>query len=134
MYEHIAHSDVALTVQDRCCLAGVPRSSYYRQHDREKTRPDGVVQEVRQICREYPRYGYRRVTKELGRRGAQANHKRVLALMRKENLLCRIKRRFVHTTDSRHRLLIYPNVARTLGCRYYLRALASWLCISGGHP
>jgi putative transposase len=114
MYEHIAHTDVALTVQDRCRLAGVPRSSYYRQPDREKIRPDGVVQEIRQICREYPRYGYRRVTKELYRRGLKANHKRVLVLMRKGNILCRIKRRFVHTTDSRHNLPIYPNVARSL--------------------
>jgi transposase InsO family protein len=114
MYEHIAHTDVGLTVQDRCRLAGVPRTSYYRQHDREKTRPDGVVQEVRQICCEYPRYGYRRVAKELVRRGVQANHKRILTLMRKENLLCRIKRRFVHTTDSRHGLPVYPNVARSL--------------------
>jgi transposase InsO family protein len=114
MYEHIAHIDVALTVQDRCRLAGVPRSSYYRQNEREKIRVDGVVEEVRKICGEYPRYGYRRVTKELVRRGAQANHKRILTLMRKENLLCRIKRRFVHTTDSRHGLPIYPNVARTL--------------------
>ncbi len=54
------------------------------------------------------------MTKELARRGTQANHKRVLTLMRKENLLCRIKRRFVRTTDSRHGLPIYPNVARTL--------------------
>jgi putative transposase len=114
MCEHIIHTDVALTVQDRCRLAGIPRSSYYRQHEREKTRPDGVIQEIRQICCEYPRYGYRRVTKELVRRGVRANHKRILALMRKENLLCRIKRRFVHTTDSRHGLPIYPNVARSL--------------------
>lgn len=114
MVEHIAHTDIALTVQDRCRLVGVPRSNYYRQRNPEKTRPDGVIQKVHQICREYPRYGYRRVTKELARRGAQANHKRVLALMRQENLLCRMKRRFVHTTDSRHGLPIYPNLARTL--------------------
>ena len=112
MYEHIEHTDVALAVKDRCRLAGVPRSSYYRQRDREKIQADGVVEEVRTICGEYPRYGYRRVTKELARRGAQVNHKRILTLMRKENLLCRIKRRFVHTTDSRHGLPIYPNVAR----------------------
>ena len=114
MYEHITHTDAALSVQDRCRLAGVPRSSYYRQHGQEKIRPDGVIHELRQICREYPRYGYRRVTKELGRRGAQANHKRVLGLMRKENLLCRIKRRFVYTTDSRHGFPVYPNMARML--------------------
>jgi len=114
MYTLVDHSDIDLTIQERCHLAGVPRSSYYRQSDREKMRSDGVVQKVRQICCEYPRYGYRRVTKELVRRGVKANHKRVLALMRKENLLCRIKRRFIHTTDSRHGLPVYPNVARSL--------------------
>jgi transposase InsO family protein len=123
MYTLVDHSDIDLTIQERCHLAGVPRSSYYRQSDREKMRSDGVVQKVRQICCEYPRYGYRRVTKELVRRGVKANHKRVLALMRKENLLCRIKRRFIHTTDSRHGLPVYQ-----------LRALASRLCISGSHP
>jgi transposase InsO family protein len=113
MYEHIAHTDVALTIQDRCRLAGVPRSSYYRQHS-DQTQIDPVEQQVHQVCREHPRYGYRRVSKELCRRGSKANHKRVLALMRKGNILCRIKRRFVHTTDSRHTLPIYPNVARSL--------------------
>jgi putative transposase len=113
MYTLIDHIEVDLTIQERCRLAGVPRSSYYRQHS-VQTPIDLVEQQVHQVCRDYPRYGYRRVTKELCRRGSYANHKRVLALMRKENLLCRIKRRFVHTTDSRHSLPIYPNVARSI--------------------
>jgi transposase InsO family protein len=110
----IDHSDSLLPVQDRCLLAGVPRSSYYRLHRHRQRPTDPVVQEVRQLCAEYPRYGYRRVTKQLQRQGLQVNHKRVLALMHKENLLCRKKRRFVSTTDSRHGLPIYPNLARTL--------------------
>jgi transposase InsO family protein len=114
MYEHITHTTVDLSIQECCRLADVPRSSFYRQHGREKNQVDDILKEIRQICREYPRYGYRRVTKELGRRGAQANHKRVLALMHKENLLCRMKRRFVHTTDSQHGFPIYPNLARAL--------------------
>ena len=48
MYEHIEHTDVALAVKDRCRLAGVPRSSYYRQRDREKIQADGVVEEYAQ--------------------------------------------------------------------------------------
>jgi putative transposase len=113
MFKLIQHTDDDLTIQERCRLSGVPRSSYYRQHNLQR-QIDPVEQQVHQVCREHPRYGYRRVTKELCRRGAQANHKRVLALMRKGNILCRIKRRFVHTTDSRHGLPIYPNVARSL--------------------
>ena len=39
---------------------------------------------------EFPGYGYRRVTKELYRRGWSVNHKRVLRIMREESLLCQI--------------------------------------------
>jgi transposase InsO family protein len=54
------------------------------------------------------------VTHELRRHGHRVNHKRILALMRTERLLCRPKRRFIRTTDSRHGLPVYPNLARTL--------------------
>ena len=56
-------------------------------------------------------YGYRRVTHELKRQGVTANHKRALRLMCKENLLRRPKKRFVATTNSDHRLPVYPNLA-----------------------
>ena len=39
------------------------------------------------------------------------NHKRVLRLMREDNLLCLRRRSFVVTTDSRHPLPVYPNLA-----------------------
>jgi transposase InsO family protein len=42
------------------------------------------------------------------------NHKRVLRLMRADNLLCLRKRAFVRTTDSDHELPVYPNLAREL--------------------
>ena len=39
------------------------------------------------------------------------NHKRVLRIMREDNLLCVRQRAFAVTTDSRHNLPIYPNLA-----------------------
>ena len=58
-------------------------------------------------------YGYRRIAKELGRDGLVVNHKRVLRLMRKDNLLCLRRRPFVPiTTDSRHEWRVVPNLAR----------------------
>jgi transposase InsO family protein len=48
------------------------------------------------------------------RRGFDVNHKRVLRLMRADNLLCVRRRAFVLTTDSRHSLPVYPNLAREL--------------------
>jgi transposase InsO family protein len=48
------------------------------------------------------RYGYRRITAELRRRGMLVNHKRVVRLMREDNLLAVQPRAFVVTTDSDH--------------------------------
>jgi len=43
--------------------------------------------------------------------GFAINHKRVLRMMREDNLLCVRRRKFVVATDSRHSLPIYPNLA-----------------------
>jgi len=99
-----------------CRLAHIPRGTYYRHQERAKVgdHHDPVCQEVHRVCEQYPRYGYRRVTHELHRRGQQVNHKRILALMRREKLLCRPKRRFVRTTNSEHPYRVYPNVAQAM--------------------
>ena len=66
------------------------------------------------------RYGYRRITALLGREGRPVNHKRVLRVMREDNLLCLRLRPFVpRTTDSRHGWRAVPNLARGMqptGC------------------
>jgi len=59
-------------------------------------------------------YGYRSMTAELRREGLIVNHKRVLRIMREDNLLCLRKRRFIKTTDSEHGLHTYPNLAKDL--------------------
>jgi putative transposase len=56
--------------------------------------------------------GYRLLTKTLQREGHLVNHKRVLRLMREDNLLCLRRTKYVFTTDCRHDLPIYPNLAR----------------------
>jgi transposase InsO family protein len=60
------------------------------------------------------RYGYRRITAELRRRGMLVNHKRVVRLMRADNLLAVQPRAFVVTTDAQHDLEVYLNLARRL--------------------
>ena len=45
-------------------------------------------------------------------KGSSVNHKRVLRLMREDNLLSLRRRKYVFTTDSAHTLPIYPNLAR----------------------
>ncbi len=70
--------------------------------------------QIQSIALEMRSYGYRPITKELHRRGVKVNHKRVLRLLREDNLLCLRRQAFVRTTDSQHSLAIYPNLARGL--------------------
>ena len=70
-----------------------------------------IRDQLQKIALESPAYGYRRVTHELRHRGFDINHKRVLRMMREDNLLCVRRRAFVVTTDSRHHLPVYPNLA-----------------------
>jgi transposase InsO family protein len=98
-------------VRQLCALVGCASSSYYY---RPYLAPDGELRsQIEAIAVEFPRYGYRRITAELDRRGYRINHKRVLHLMREANLLVEVKR-FCRTTDSRHSLPRYPNLAKDL--------------------
>jgi transposase InsO family protein len=90
------------------------RATYYR-HQMDAPHPDSELRDrIQRIALEWPSYGYRRITAELHRRGVEANHKRVLRLMREDNLLCLRKRSFIRTTDSRHTLARYPNLVPEL--------------------
>jgi transposase InsO family protein len=73
-----------------------------------------IREEMQSIALEFPRYGYRRITHELKRRGHTANHKRVLALMRELNICCPNSSFKKQTTDSEHGLPVYPNLAKGL--------------------
>ena len=99
-----------------CQMTGISRAGYYRWGIPRPSFP--VEMEFRdalqKIALESPAYGYRRITAELNRRGFEVNHKRVLRLMRQDNLLCLRHKAFVVTTDSRHDLPVYPNLARDL--------------------
>ena len=60
------------------------------------------------------RYGYRRITAELRRRGMLVNHKRVARIMREDNLLAVQPRAFMVTTDSAHDLEVYLEPGRRM--------------------
>ena len=67
---------------------------------------------IQQVALEHRRrYGYRRVSAELRRRGMLVNHKRVARIMREDNLLAVQPKQFVVTTDSNHDLEVYLNLA-----------------------
>ena len=99
-----------------CQMTGLSRAGFYRWRAPRPATP--VEMEIRdqmqKVALESPAYGYRRITAELQERGFAINHKLVLRMMREDNLLCVRRRAFVVTTDSRHNLPVYPNLAREI--------------------
>ncbi len=91
-------------------LAVAPSSYYYRKEDADDQELRDLIE---RIALEFPRYGYRRMSVELRRRDQAVNHKRVLRLMREDNLLVQV-RRFCRTTDSAHDYGRFPNLVRGL--------------------
>ncbi len=104
-----------LTIARTCALAGISRAGYYRHWAASAPREEetGVRDAIQRLALAHPHYGYRRIAALLRREGLAVNHKRVLRLMREDNLLCLRKRAFVPvTTDSRHGWRVVPNLAR----------------------
>jgi len=94
----------------------VSRAGFYRRLGRQSAAEykTELRDRIQRIAIGNRRYGYRRVTVELRRQGFVVNHKKVLRLMREDNLLAVRKRRYALTTDSSHCLPIYPNIAPCL--------------------
>jgi len=105
-----------IPVSKACSGLGLSRSGYYKmQHKGNATEADLAVRNaIREIALEFPYYGYRRITKEMHRRARTVDHKRVLSIMRVENLLCIRKKFRVVTTDSDHGLPVFPNLIKDI--------------------
>ena len=105
-----------ITVQGMCELAKVSRASFYRSWLEQE--PDAaemaIRDEVQRVALEHRSYGYRRVKEQLRQEGVVVGAKIVRRLMREDNLLAIRRRKFVRTTDSEHKLEIYPNLAQYL--------------------
>jgi transposase InsO family protein len=100
-----------------CALAGVSRAGYYRHFQASAPRQEEtcVRDAIQRVALDNRHYGYRRIAWQLQREGLLVNHKRVLSIMRQDNLLCLRKRPFVPlTTLSRHGWRVVPNLARGL--------------------
>ena len=104
-------------VQHLCGLAQVSRAGFYRRRGprppaREETDLRDLIQRIALADRHY---GYRRIAVALRRQGLIVNAKRVLRLMRADNLLCLRAKPFIPiTTDSRHGFAIVVNLTRGL--------------------
>jgi putative transposase len=98
-------------------MSGLAPSSFYYKPN-PKHRPQRVDedeklrQQIERIQEEFPSYGYRRLERELQRRGIAANAKRIRRVMKVFGLRPILWRRFIRTTDSRHALPVYSNLLK----------------------
>ena len=106
-------AESSLPKVEACKIFEISRSGFYKKTHSPQKDERKLLCAMRKICLEFPRYGYRRVTKQLQRQGMQVNHKRVLTLMNVHNLLVKTRRTKPKTTDSKHSLQRYPNLIET---------------------
>jgi putative transposase len=94
----------------------LPRSSYYYNSKKQELLPEDqvLVNRIEEITEEFPKAGYRKVTRQLHREAVPVNHKKVHRIMREKGLLVKITKRFVRTTDSNHPYPVYPNLTKDL--------------------
>ena len=109
--------DKQIPIAKACSALKFSRSNFYkwRNDDKQEDLDKYLRKEIQGIALEFPFYGYRRVSHELKRRELIVNHKKVLRLMREDNLICRRKKAFRPvTTDSNHNYNIYPNLIKNI--------------------
>ena len=95
-----------------CQVLDMERSTYYYQATDDDDLSLLVL--IEDVIRRFPTYGYRRITAQLRRESPdEVNHKRVLRVMR-ENDLVRRKKGIQTTTQSNHAYGRYPNLVLNL--------------------
>jgi hypothetical protein len=97
----------SLSIERMCQMVPVSRRGFYRSlQERHPVEEEMEVRTaIQHIALEHRRrYGYRRISAELRRRGMPVNHKRVAGIMREDNLLAVQPRRFMVTTRSNRHL------------------------------
>jgi putative transposase len=107
----------SLDVQRLCHVSGLSRATYYRHAAAQgDDRLDHELQDaIQHVCLKHKYYGYRRVTAALRRQGYSANAKKVLRLMRQDNLLSQRRKPFlVPPSGKPEAFIIVPNLIRGL--------------------
>ncbi|MGK7369082.1 MAG: IS3 family transposase [Candidatus Halalkalibacterium sp. M3_1C_030] len=101
------------TVEKMSKLFGVSRSAYYewlKQGDL-KAETISIDKEVKEVFESSKKtYGSPRVYEELKEQGIKVSKSTVARRMRRLGLQARPRRRFIHTTDSKHEYKVFGNI------------------------
>lgn len=118
MYELVKQEhDSGKNLRTVCQALGTTRTAYMHwvEYKDQKREDKELLKQVHKIARDFPTYGYRRITEQLKRQEITVNRKKVLKAMKKHGLLAKQKKGFKpKTTDSEHGLRVYPNLIKNL--------------------
>ena len=113
IYRLIAQWQQKADVMRMCRLLGVSRSGYYAAQQRLRAAPKVCAASVHlqfAFAASGGNYGSRRLRAALLSQGRRIGRYRVRSLMKQHGLKPRWRRKFVHTTDSRHSLPVASNI------------------------
>jgi putative transposase len=113
-YAWIKQHAAKFPVKRLCCLVNVSRSAYYDWLDRSPTateKEDRALTEmiVKAFKKSRATYGTRRLKRELFKHDRITSRRRIGRLMREAELVCKTRRNFKATTNSRHDFPIAEN-------------------------
>ena len=69
---------------------------------------------IEQIRFTFKNAGYRMLLNYLKRNNVEIGERKLRSLMRKHHLFIKPKRRYIHTTDSKHKHRVYPNLIKKM--------------------
>lgn len=99
-----------------CVLFGVSAAGYYKWIKRSqepvvnKPNYDSLVRQIFKHSR--GSYGSPRITRELNEKGYSISQSSVSRIMKRLKLVARSKRKFIHTTDSKHGLVVSEHLLK----------------------
>jgi putative transposase len=134
-------TESGLPLKIACETMGINRVWFYKNNsllsNHDGTMDLKIKKMIEKIIRDFPGYGYKRVSKQLQRQNHIINHKKVYRIMYENNILYKKKKKFkILTTDSNHNLPVYPNLAKGLKVTKLNQlwvADITYILLPGGH-
>ena len=114
-FKFIENNRKSFRIGKMCKVLGVTRSGYHsylkNRYSKRKLENRILLELIKQIWKNsHHLYGYRKIHAELRSQGSYFNKKRILRLMRNNNIAAKTKKKFKRTTNSNHSNYISPNL------------------------
>ena len=103
--DNIEATDKVLSISSQCGLLGISRSQYYYQPSLGRQEKDfKLLVEIKKVQAEHPYYGYRRIWREMDRRGHHTSETTVRRVMRRSGIAAIFPGRNLSKASKHHYL------------------------------